>query len=409
VLMSAYACEPDKGSEPGAGWNWVLAAARDHEVWAMTRANNRASIEKALEADPRPNLHFVFLDLPGWARRWKRGGRGVRTYYALWQVLAAREGRRLHRSRRFDVVHHVTFANMWLPSLACLVDAPFVLGPVGGGPRVSLRLYSALGLRGVVSELLLVGGRRLSRLNPCVRMSWSRAAVILCQNRETATALPRSFRAKAQIRPNASVGGGLEPTARPGSSPGNMRHCVYAGRLLPWKGIALAIRAVAQCPDWTLTIVGEGPDRQRLSRLVSRLELEHRVTFVDWLPQGELWSLLRTCDALMLPSLRDDSGMIAAEASALGIPVVAFDQGGPAAFARQGRGNLELASLGGTANAVAALARALRKAQARRASASETGFESTTLSDDLTVVYQSTAAHARSGAGHASLVGSGAE
>ncbi len=49
VLVSAYACEPGKGSEPGAGWNWVVAAARQHELCVLTRANNRESIEAALE------------------------------------------------------------------------------------------------------------------------------------------------------------------------------------------------------------------------------------------------------------------------------------------------------------------------------------------------------------------------
>ena len=48
ILVSAYACEPGKGSEPGAGWLWARAAARRHEVWVLTRANNREAIEAAL-------------------------------------------------------------------------------------------------------------------------------------------------------------------------------------------------------------------------------------------------------------------------------------------------------------------------------------------------------------------------
>src|SRR3954451_23843350 len=87
VLLSAYACEPGKGSEPGAGWLWALAAARSAEVWVLTRANNRT----AIEADPAgtlPSLHFVYLDLPPSVLRWKRDGQWVRMYYLLWQFLA---------------------------------------------------------------------------------------------------------------------------------------------------------------------------------------------------------------------------------------------------------------------------------------------------------------------------------
>jgi len=66
VLMSAYACEPNKGSEPGIGWNWVLETARlGHEVWVLTRANNRANIETELaKLPPIKNLKFLYYDLP---------------------------------------------------------------------------------------------------------------------------------------------------------------------------------------------------------------------------------------------------------------------------------------------------------------------------------------------------------
>ena len=42
VLVFAYACEPDQGSEPGAGWIWSRMLARIGEVWVITRENNRS-------------------------------------------------------------------------------------------------------------------------------------------------------------------------------------------------------------------------------------------------------------------------------------------------------------------------------------------------------------------------------
>ena len=40
VLVSAFACDPTEGSEPGAGWAWARAAAVEHDVWLMTRPQN---------------------------------------------------------------------------------------------------------------------------------------------------------------------------------------------------------------------------------------------------------------------------------------------------------------------------------------------------------------------------------
>jgi hypothetical protein len=71
VLVSAYACEPEKGSEPAVGWNMVGQIARFHEVWVITRANNQEPIEKALATKPLPNVHWVYFDLPRWARSGK--------------------------------------------------------------------------------------------------------------------------------------------------------------------------------------------------------------------------------------------------------------------------------------------------------------------------------------------------
>lgn len=48
ILLSAYACEPNKGSEPGVGWGWATELAKHHQVWVLTRDNNQPVIEEYL-------------------------------------------------------------------------------------------------------------------------------------------------------------------------------------------------------------------------------------------------------------------------------------------------------------------------------------------------------------------------
>jgi glycosyltransferase involved in cell wall biosynthesis len=358
VLVSAYACEPGRGSEPGAGWNWAQAAARRHEVWVLTRANNRAPIEEALARAPTAGLHFEYVDLPAWARWWKRGPRGARLYYLLWQLLAAARARRLQREHRLDVVHHLTFANVWLPALACLADAPFVLGPVGGGQRVPLRLYTVLGVRGVLLELLLLLARSVARLSPPVRVGWRRAAVILVNNEETRAALPGRYRAKTLVRPNASVPDGVRAArAVAGGEPA----AVYAGRLNRFKGVSLAIEALRFAPRWRLTIVGEGPDRARLARIARRTHVADRVRFLPWLPQEELWRHVASSQALLLPSLKEGASFVLAEAQALGVPVVALRPYGVSALAGTAATTLEVVEPGTREECVRGIAAALER------------------------------------------------
>jgi len=385
VLMSAYACQPDKGSEPAAGWNWALAAARSHDVWVLTRANNRDAIEAALERSPVPSLSFEYLDLPRWARFWKRGPGGARLHYLLWQIPAGRRAARLHAEHGFDVAHHVTYANVWFPALVCRASAPFVLGPVGGGPRVPLKLYTALGWRGAVREVLLVAGRAASRLNPWTRRSWERATVILAQNEETVRALPSKYRAKILVRPHASVDLCEIPQVPRTASPAPV--AMYAGRLVPWKGAVLAVEALADLPKWTLLVVGTGPDAARVQRAASRAGVSGRVRVLPWLPRRELWSLMSGCSALVLPSLRDDAPFVVAEAQALGVPVVAFAQGGPAILAAKPGAQIELVQLGSRRSAATGLAQALRRVESLPRVACD-GFGLTGVQHDLDALYR---------------------
>jgi glycosyltransferase involved in cell wall biosynthesis len=328
VLVSAYACEPDKGSEPGVGWNWARQIAEDHETWVLTRSNNRPSIEAALAADPQPNLRFIYVSPPWWLTWWKRGHRGVRIYYLLWQVWALAAAMRAQRERPFDLVHHLTFANVYTPALLCLLPVPFVWGPVGGATRPCWRLAGDWGIRGVAYELLRAARRAAGRrLDPLTRLTWRRATRILAQNSETMRWLPRNVQQRCQIVPN----GGYDSRhliAAADRHDGRVR-AITPGRLVHLKGVSLAVRAFAEArlPDVHLTVVGDGPEHGRLAQLARELGVD--VTFTGWLPQTELFTLLAGSDVLLFPSLHDECGFVVLEAMAHGLVPIVLENGGP--------------------------------------------------------------------------------
>jgi glycosyltransferase involved in cell wall biosynthesis len=329
IVVFAYACEPASGSEPGAGWAWARIIAGLGDAWVLTRANNRDVIEAALPSCPeRDRLHFVYLDLPRWARTWKRGQRGIRLYYTLWQVLALRTARRLHRELRFDVAWHLTMANVWLGASAAYLPTRFVYGPVGGGVRTSWRLLPALGAWGATYEVLRATARATARLvNPLARTAWTRAEVILVQNPETRGWLPRRHRSKAHVLPNAVIGD--EHLGATKAGPHDPPVALFAGNLLPLKGVALAIRAMVDLPGWRLVICGRGKDEHRLRRLADRLDVADRVEFRGWVPRDRLFDIMRDdADVFLFPSLHDQSPWVVAEALACGLPVVCLEEGG---------------------------------------------------------------------------------
>jgi glycosyltransferase involved in cell wall biosynthesis len=332
ILAFAYACEPDRGSEPGAGWSWARALATLDHTWVITRANNAKAIETGLSGIPeRDRLTFVFIDLPRWARFWKKGRRGHRIYYLLWQAAALMAAKRLMKQHRFEIVWHLTLANVWMGSLAPLAGGKFVFGPVGGGASAPLRLMPALGVRGTLLELARDGITVLSRyLNPLARLAWRRAELVLVQNPETRDWLPSRHRAKAVVFPNAVIAVADMPVRPRVTRDGGTPTILFAGLLQPMKGVSLAIRALERLPEWRLIICGSGPDELRLRRLATQQGVVDRVEFRGWVQRQELARVMREeADVFVFPSLRDQAGFVVAEATTIGLPSVSLDRGGP--------------------------------------------------------------------------------
>jgi glycosyltransferase involved in cell wall biosynthesis len=322
--------------------------ARLGKTCVITRREYQVAIEHALQSvAERDNLTFVYVDLPERFRSWQRGLRGLRVYYLLWQIAALREARRLQRSMRFDVVWHLTWANAWLGSLAALAGRPFIYGPVGGCVDPPWRLLPQLGWSGAAYEIARVTARGTARyLNPVARLAWNQADLILAQNVETRDWFPRVHRGKTRLFPNAVFSEELIEVDAP-PVPTGSPCAVYAGRLLPWKGVFLALRTLRLLPEWRLIICGTGPDETRLRRLAKRWGVLHRTEFRGWVSRSELARVMREADVFLFPSLHDDSPLAIAEARAVELPVVCLARGGPSMLA--GPDGTCVASSGGVA------------------------------------------------------------
>jgi glycosyltransferase involved in cell wall biosynthesis len=318
------------------GWSWAREIARFHEVWVITRTNNREPIETALAEEPLPNVHWVYFDLPRWTRFWKKGGRGLRSYYLLWQFGAYLVARRLHRKMSLDLVHHVTFGTYWMPSFLSLLPVPFVWGPLGGGESGPRSFWSSFSLRGKFYELLRDLVRTLNHVNPLVRLSAQRAVVALSKTEDTKSQL--RLLGSPHVLVYSEVGLVADEIYRlnnlPSRRDGPFR-LISLGRLIHWKGFQLGLNAFAQFhrqfPASDYWLIGDGPERKRLERLAEKLGVADSVRFWGTMPRAQVLQKLLECDVLVHPSLHDSGGWVCVEAMAAGRPVICLDLGGPAA------------------------------------------------------------------------------
>jgi glycosyltransferase involved in cell wall biosynthesis len=363
ILLSAYACEPGRGSEPGVGWNTARELANFHDVWVLTSQTHKAAIAAELKQNPVPSLHVIYVDPFNWIYDWSQEGKrmqlDVHLHYYLWQIWAYFVARSLHRTVQFDLAHHVTYVKYSSPSFLSFLPIPFIWGPVGGGETAPSAFQTELTPKGKLYEACRNIVRRLGEFDPFVRLTAHRSHIAWATTEETAQRL-RHLGAKqvhilSQVGLNDPELALLSSTIAP--EPGECHSSLHSsnpsihsqhsasnvkpsspkllsiGRLLHWKGFHLGLQAFAQAnlpADTEYWIIGEGPEADNLRSLAKQLGIVNQVKFCDKLPRPQVLNLLGNSLALVHPSLHESGGLVCLEAMAAQCPVICLDLGGPA-------------------------------------------------------------------------------
>ena len=360
VLISAYACEPGKGSEPEVGWQWALQMARFHEVMVLTRENNRANIEAGLAAleGKQPLPKFVYHDESPFLLWIKRRFGLTKLYYFIWQSSVREIITRLHQDQKFDLLHHVTFAAFRYRSAIWGHGVPCIWGPVGGIESIPFRLLPWSHPRSLVMEAAR-SIHNLIQTSPFQVLPGRAAAstIVLASTPEMQGAFEaKGF--KALLEPAIGLHTGSLPEPAETSRKGPLK-LLFVGNIITLKGVDLALLALAESKtDATLTLVGDGDFMSVAQRLASRLGLGDRVTFRGRLPRPEVLALYREFDVLLFPSLHDTGGYSVIEAMSNSLPVICIDCGGPG-LAVRGRSGYAI-KLGPKSSMVSGIATAIR-------------------------------------------------
>jgi glycosyltransferase involved in cell wall biosynthesis len=113
----------------------------------------------------------------------------------------------------------------------------------------------------------------------------------------------------------------------------------FAGRLVAEKGLDILLRAMTSLPDSRLEIAGDGPMRQAWERLTEHLGIKSRVRFLGQLATERVRQLHLRARVVCVPTICNEAfGYAAAEAMALGKPVVATPRGALPELLVGGRG-----------------------------------------------------------------------
>jgi glycosyltransferase involved in cell wall biosynthesis len=335
VLISAYACSPYKGSEPGVGWGFVVALAQRHDLWVIVEEEKfRADIERYLAENPQfaETVRFVYLK--------KQRNRLLRKiwppsyywYYRRWHEGALGLAQALHQEVGFDLAHQLTMVGFREPGYLWKLGIPFVWGPVGGMGLFPWRFLPSVGAYGA---LYYLGYNLFNTWQMCVSQRPKLAAKsaglgLITATPENQLGAEKYWGCSSELI--SEVGLPPAPSLLPtGRKPGKALRLVWTGLHIPRKALNLALAALVALPkdhNWELHVLGKGPRTLRWQQLAHHLGLADRCHFHGWLRRDEAMQIMAPSHLMLITSLRDLTSTVTIEALALGLPIVCLDHCG---------------------------------------------------------------------------------
>jgi glycosyltransferase involved in cell wall biosynthesis len=328
IALSAFACDPLKGSEPSNGWNWAIGLAkRGFEVHCFTRVIGKPGIETK---NSFPNLVFHYITLPfGLEKLYKFSTIGMYIYYILWQWVAYRQARKIHSKISFDLSHHVTWGSTQMGSFMYKLPIPFVFGPAGGGQHAPTQFKKYFSSYWDIEEKRKRMSSLLLKYNPACKKMLKSAYCILVSNPDTEAMVKLVGSSKIVSTLDAALAKDFFPSTLEYKNPqkGKLR-LLWVGRFMPRKGLILVLdvmKSLKGYPGITLTVIGDGEMQYDFLHKITEYQLEDVVDWKGTVSHEEVKIYYQTHDVFFFTSLRDSCPAQLIEAMAYGLPVVTID------------------------------------------------------------------------------------
>ncbi|MBS4022238.1 MAG: glycosyltransferase [Dethiobacter sp.] len=275
----------------------------------------------------------------------------IRKYLLLFFAMVSAIG------RKYDVyhVHYLFPTGLIVLPVALVTRTPVVLTAHGGD--------------------VLLGQRRQFRFLTKLTLSFAKGVIAVSES--LAGKINKSFGVDIKKITVASCGVDLDlfsPRDKRKSRaalgvPAETKLVLFVGNLVPVKGIENLLQSFAWMakdePLAQLALMGEGPLRDELQELAVQLGIENSCRWLTPVEHDQVPAIISAADLLVLPSLHEGFGLVALEALACGVPVVASRTGGLPEIVTDGKNGL-LVEPGDKIELAAAMSRLLKDDSLRK-------------------------------------------
>ena len=331
ILYLAFACNPFVGSEAQCGWSWPMAMREYADVSVLTRKENKNDIEKFLSQNNIKNINVFYCDIPDWLNLYYKKGKLYFPYYLLWQRVAARYAKKLHKKYCFDYIHQVTLGDFRSINPCWKLNTKFIFGPVGGA-QVTPDVFKDYVAMDKKTEMQREKINKYVVLIPSYKKALNNCEYVFAANKETQIYLQNIMKYPERCKLLTENGVGKDKLKGFYSRKEKEKVVIlWSGRMVNKKGLSFLLDVLSRIKtdkQYVLKLVGDGPEREYLEEKAKRLGLQKKVEFCGKVSYEEMQEIYKESDIFVFPSFRETTGTVLFEAMSNGLPIVTFNQNG---------------------------------------------------------------------------------
>ena len=333
ILVSAYACAPHKGSEPGMGWGFVMGLANFHQLHVIVEKKKwEQPINDFLNQNPKLNdsVTFYFIDKKRNKLLRKIWPPSYYWYYKKWQKDAFKLAKQLDQKENFDLIHQLNMVGYREPGYLWKINKPFVWGPIGGLENSPWRFLPSLGLKGFIfylsrniinlwqryflsrpkkavnrSNVTLISAT--SNTSKIAKLIWDKDSHVICE-------------VGSQNKQKKDIKMRLE------SEPLKI---VWSGLHISRKNLPLLLKALTKVNfKFELHILGDGELNVSWKKIAHKLNISDNCIWHGWLDKTMVDEVCNNAHVFCITSVSDLTSTVTVEALSFGLPIICLDHCG---------------------------------------------------------------------------------
>lgn len=339
VLINAYACAPNMGSEQGMAWNWIINLANYCKVFVITEGEWKIEIEDAIKQLPQGgNMIFYYNPVSDKIRRmcWNQGDWRFYYYYKKWQKETLEITKEIIKNHSIDIVHQLNMIGFREPGYLWKIDnIPFVWGPIGGMENIPESYLDDLAIK---QKLIILLKNRINnfqtRFSSRVLKSINKADALIAAVKGVKDKIELYHHKKIILinetgcYPNESKLNNLRKTE-------TFFDVIWVGKFDFRKQLGMALKIISKIKyldGLRFHIIGNGSKTELhyYTDMAMKLGIEDICIWHGLISHSNVQQIMRDSDLLLFTSIMEGTPHVVLEAIGNNLPVICLNSCGQA-------------------------------------------------------------------------------